>query len=178
MKKLIPWLGAAAIITLLFGTIYAVAQQSLRQTANEPETQLAEDAAAKLDQGAAAPSLISGRVDMKASLAPFVIIYNTSGHVVAGSGYLNGQIPVIPFGVLTHTMSTMSAKPNAVTWQPQPGVRLATVEVAARNYYVLAGRSLREVEKHENEVLKLSAFGWLVAIVVLGGAFTLSHRYT
>jgi hypothetical protein len=173
IKKLIPWAGAAAILTVIFGTIHVIGQQSLRVSANDPQAQMAEDTAAGLNAGLPPTALVTGKVDVATSLAPFVIIYDRSGHVVAGSGYLHGQIPTVPYGVLTH------AKPgddNWVTWQPESGVRLATVEAAANKYYVLSGRSMREVENRENHLLAFVAFGYFVSLVVLGGVYVLAPK--
>lgn len=119
MKKLTILLAAPLLLTIIFGTIYAATQQMGRQSANDPQIQLAEDAAVRLDRGADPTSVIGdGAIDMSKSLAPFVIVYDASGHAVAGTGYLNGEIPTVPSGVLTNAQS----KPyNAVTWQPQTG---------------------------------------------------------
>jgi hypothetical protein len=40
------WLPLAVAITILAGLVYATVQQSLRQGANDPQIQLAEDTAA------------------------------------------------------------------------------------------------------------------------------------
>ena len=80
-----PWLGAGAILVVIFGTIYTVAHQAQRQDANYPQIQIAEDAAAALNRGVKPAALVSGKVDLGASLAPFTIIYDKSGRIVAGS---------------------------------------------------------------------------------------------
>lgn len=168
MKKNAIWIGAAFIVTILFGTIYATTQQSLRLTANELPTQLAEETARELDVPNKPTDVLPARVDVVKSLAPFVIIYDASGAVVAGSGYLSGTVPKIPFGVLQHGSTEHH---NAITWEPQPGVRLATVSTKSSSYYVLAGRSLREVEKVENKVYTLSIVGWFISILTLGALY-------
>jgi hypothetical protein len=165
MHKLFPYVSAALILTVLFGTIYFSEQQVLRQDANDPQIQLAEDAASQLNSGAS-PSDVIGetKVNMQTSLAPFIIVYDNTGHVAAGSGNLQGNIPTIPFGVLAATTATHE---HWITWQPEAGVRDATVTVAANHYYVISGRSLREVEPRETKVLELSAAGWAVSLAVL-----------
>jgi hypothetical protein len=171
MKKLFTSFAIAAALTVIFGTIYAAVQQSLRQSANDPQIQLAEDAAAELNRGI--PPLMvttSTKIDLKDSLAPFIIIYDKNGRVVSGSGYLNGENPTIPFGVLQHATADSY---NAVTWQLQKDVRLAAVAAKAHDYYVLSGRSLREVEKRENMAFQISAMGWLVTLLLLGACLGL-----
>jgi hypothetical protein len=173
MKKLIPWLSAAVILVIVFGTIFVVAQQLQRHDDNYPQVQIAEDMAAALEEGTRPASLPRGRVDIRRSLAPFTIIYDKSGRVVAGSGYLDSKVPVIPYGVL---MNGKGKAYHTVTWQPAAGVRIAAVSVAARDYYVVSGRSLTEIEKSVTQSLELSAFGCLVSLVVLVGAFRLYNR--
>ena len=173
MKKLPNWLAAAVILVIIFGTIYAVVQQSQRNGANYPQIQLAEDTAASLNFGVKPATLVPGKVDISSSLAPFTIIYNLSGKVVAGSGYLNGSIPTIPIGVLS---SSKNKTYNFVSWQPQDNVRVAVVSVAANNYYVASGRSLAEVEKNENKTFTLALLGGLASIVVLAAAFLVDQK--
>jgi len=173
MKKLIPWLGSVVILILIFVAIYGVVQQSQRSAANTPQIQLAEDTAAALNQGATPNSLIAGRVSLNTSLSPFVIIYNKSGQVVTGSGYLNGTMPRIPFGVLT---SANNHAHHTVTWQPQSDVRIAAVTVSADKYYVLSGRSLREVEANEDHTFQITTVGGALALIVLGFTFIAYKR--
>ena len=88
------------IVTAVFGTIYVTVQQDYRQSANDPQIQLAEDAAALLDKGATPAWNASNQIDAGTSLAPFVVIYSASGTPIAGSGLINGALPAIPAGVL------------------------------------------------------------------------------
>ncbi|HSW37705.1 MAG TPA: hypothetical protein VLG37_05065 [Candidatus Saccharimonadales bacterium] len=167
MKSYLSLFISGLIITVIFGTIYGTVQQSLRLSANDPQIQLAEDSAAKLDAGAKA-STVSGQTDIKRSLATFLIIYDKSGRVVAGTGRLDGQIPRVPLGVLK---ASEGKDYHAVTWQPQNGVRLASVTVSAKNYYVVSARSLKEVEKRETKVFQLAVMGWLVSLLIVFGSF-------
>ena len=168
MKKLIPWLGASLVVMITFGTIYAAVQQSQRRDANYPQIQLAEDTATALDSGARPGKLMAGKVDIGRSLAPFTIIYDKSGKVVAGSGYLGGKIPSIPIGVLT---ASKDKDYNFVTWQPEDGVRIAAISVDANSYYVLSGRSLKEVEKNENQTLQITLLGAIASLLTLAVSF-------
>jgi hypothetical protein len=151
-------------ISIIFGTIYITQQQSLRISANNPQIQLAEDAAASLNNGTNPVSFANNRVDIGSSLAPFVIIYSKSGRVVSGDGYLNNKIPNTPIGILQHSDGKDY---SFVTWQPQDNVRIASVSVSAKNYYVLAGRSLKEVEKQEQSQLQFATLGWVGSVIVV-----------
>lgn len=173
MKKLLLWTSAIGVICVVFGTIYGVAQQAQRNQANDPQIQMAQDAAAALNQGITPTSLTQSHVDMAASLAPFTIIYTMQGNVVSGSGYLGSSVPTIPQGVLN---AADNQSFNAVTWQPQSGVRIAAVAVKADHYYVVAGRSLTEVEKRENKTMQLTVTGLLLSLLVVVCAFTYVQR--
>ena len=174
------WLPGVVVATILVGLVYAAAQQTLRQGANDPQIQLAEDTAAALAGGAAARSLVPPQtVDIGRSLAPFLIVFDRDGQVAASSAVLDGATPALPPGVLD---ATRQRGENRLTWQPRPGVRIASVVTAVNGGaggYVLAGRSLREVESRIDEVGLLVALAWLalvgatlavaVAVTLLGG---------
>jgi hypothetical protein len=158
------WLPIAVVATALVGFTYLAVQQSYRNGADEPQTQLAEDAAAKLDAGAAVSDVVaSGSVNIATSLSPFVIVYGPSNMVLEGSGVLQGDQPVPPAGVLD---TARSAGVNRVTWQPSPGIRVASVSVATKDgRVVLAGRSLREAERHVDDLGKIALLAWTVTIL-------------
>jgi hypothetical protein len=167
MKKLIAGLSAVGILVVIFGTIYTVVQQAQRNDANYPQVQIAEDTAAALNKGDPPLAIAGGNVNIATSLAPFTIIYDKKGNIFLGSGYLNNKTPKAPPSMLAESRG----KPyNAVTWQPQKGVRIASVTVAAKNYYVLSGRSLAQVEKNETHTLQLSLVGGILSLLVLGAA--------
>jgi hypothetical protein len=65
------------LTTFIAGTGYLISQQVLRMSANDPQIQLAEDAAGRLAAGENAARVVPERlVDMANSLAPFVIVYD------------------------------------------------------------------------------------------------------
>lgn len=163
-KRLLPWIGASIVVLLTFATIYAAVQQSQRRAANSPQIELAEDAAAALNSGTPPSYVVGNSVDMNHSLAPFVIVYNKSGKVIAGSGYLHGKIPSVPFGVLT---ASRNKDYNFVTWQPNDGPRIAAVSVDANRYYVLSGRSMKEVEKNATQTLQIVVMGLIASLLTM-----------
>ena len=78
----------------------------------------------------------------------------------------HGAVPPIPKGVLDYTHAHGK---DRVTYVPEPGVRSATVVVAVsggQGGFVLAGRSLREVEKRVDPLTQQVAAGWLTAMLV------------
>lgn len=162
---LVRWLPLAVAATLIIGLNYVLAQQVLRMSANDPQIQMAEDAASALGLGQSLVSVVPlVKIDIANSLAPYLVVYDEAGTAMASSGWLHNQIPALPSGVFDYVRAHGE---NRITWQPEPGVRSAVVVTrisGARTGFVMAGRSLREVEVREDNGFRLS---------MLGGAMTL-----
>lgn len=167
------FLPLAVLATAICGLAYAETQQVLRSGANDPQFQLAEDGAARLDAGADGATVAdsSRTIDLAASLAPFVIVFDTNGQVLASNATLDGGSPAPPRGVLA---AARPGSPNAVTWQPRDGVRIAAVVVAWKGGTVLAGRSLRLVEQREANAELIAGAAWLAMLAALAAASTLA----
>jgi hypothetical protein len=165
VKVLSNWLPIAIVTVGICGLVYAGVQQALRQSANDPQIQMAEDAANALAKGAAVETVVpQAEVDVQRSLSPFLIVYDDSGTVLKASGLLNGQVPRLPRGVLDYTRVRGQ---DRVTWEPQRGVRMAAVVVryaGQQSGYVLAARSLREVEKREDQQLLIAGLAMLCVL--------------
>jgi hypothetical protein len=165
------WLPLALVIAAMCLLVYGAGQQVLRMGGNDPQIQMAEDAADALARGAAASSVMPvSTIDVTTSLSPFVIVYSDSGQALAASGLLHGEIPSLPAGVLDYVRRHGQ---DPVTWQPEPGVRIASVVArfeGAQPGFVLAGRSLREIEKRESNLELLCG---AALIVTLGASLVL-----
>ncbi len=161
------WLLIAMVVTGLIGLIYVAVQQNLRQGANDPQIQMAEDAATKLANGQSVQNVVSSeKVDIANSLAPYLIIFDANGNPIASSAQLDSQTPTIPSGVFNYVRQNGE---DRFTWQPQTGVRSAVVVTqykGSNSGFVLAGRSLREVEKREDSLMLVLLAGWVVMILV------------
>jgi len=161
----------AGISTVLALALYAIPQQVLRTGANDPQIQLATDAAARIESGTVpSEAAATGDVDMARSLAPFVIVYDDEGRPVASQARLNGSIPAPPQGVFRYVREHGEER---VSWQPGSGVRVAAVIErvgGAHPGFVLAGRSLREVEKREAQVRAMAGVAWLgiLGLILVG----------
>ncbi len=79
----------------------------------------------------------------------------------------------MPVGVLE---SARSSGRNAVTWQPRPGVRVATVTVPWGGGTVLAGRSLRLVEEEASNLELVVGVAWLAILAALAVAALIVAR--
>ena len=166
-KVLRAWVPLAVAVTVVCALAHVAVQQSYRSGADDPQIQLAEDAASALSHGASPSSVVgTPSVDMSVSLAPFVNVFDRDGNPLAGSGLLAGLVPVPPRG--TFAAATASGR-DRVTWQPRPNVRIAAVIVPRRGAaggWVLSGRSLREVERREDQLTAMSAAAWIAALVL------------
>ena len=169
LKIIKKWLPLAIATAGLCALVYLTVQQSLRMGANDPQIQMAEDAASSLNAGASVESVVpSAKVEIADSLAPFVIVFDDSGKVLASSATLHGVVPAYPAGVLDYVRQKGQ---DRVTWQPKVGVRMATVVVPYNNGFVVAGRSLTEIEKRESQVESLSGLAilgiWAATLIVI-----------
>lgn len=158
-KIIIKWLPFVIITAGLCGLVYLAVQQVLRMGANDPQIQMAEDAASALNGGASINSIVPvNKVEIANSLAPFIIVFDDTGKVSASSASLHGSVPVYPGGVLDYTRQHGE---DRVTWQPEKDLRMATVVVRYDKGFVLAGRSLREMEIRINNIEKISGIALL-----------------
>lgn len=177
------WLIVALLTTAFCGLAYVTAQQMLRLGANDPQIQMAEDIANALEQGQPAASVTPANlVDLGRSLAPFVILFNNQGVQTASSAQLHGKSPALPGGVLDYVRRHGE---DRLTWQPEPGVRIAAVITSykgANPGFVLVGRSMREVEHRIDQIGLLCAITWIatlgLALVVLAaGEYLLAGQW-
>jgi len=177
------WLPLAAMTTGLCALVYLVGQQVLRQTANDPQIQMAQDTAYALSQGVTPHSVLpSAQVDISRSLAPFLILYNDAGEMIGSSASLHEGTPSLPIGIFAYVRQHGE---DRVTWQPEPGVRIAAVidrYEGANAGFVLAGRSLLEVEKREDNIQSISILAmvviWAVTLAVVAFCELVFPRYS
>ncbi len=168
MKTILTyWLLIAVIVSGLIGLNYAAIQQVLRLGADNPQVQMAEDAATKLASGQPTQDVVpSEQVDMASSLASYLIVFDANGRPIASSARLNGQMPAPPAGVFD---SVRQHGEDRITWSPQSGVRDAIVVTqfkGAHSGFVVAGRSLREVERLIDSIGQILLVGWVGMLVV------------
>jgi hypothetical protein len=159
----------AVILAIVFGFAFSLTQQVLRQGANDPQVQIARDAAAKLAVGedpAYFSSNVYGHVDMAKSLAPFLITFDGAGKLLVANATLNGTTPLPPAGVLAYAKKHGE---NRITWQPAKGVRIAAVVTyygGSREGYALSGRSLQEMEKRISGLQFMTFWAWLATTII------------
>jgi hypothetical protein len=193
-RALLAWLPIAVAVTCLGLLGYAAVEQVYRTGADDPQVQLARDAAAAIAGGESADQVVAslrgagisgtdvvldGSPEVPGgSLAPFVIVYDTAGEPVASSARLGGEVPRIPNGVLATARLTGE---NRVTWQPTSSLRIAAVAVPDRqgdraHRIVVAGRSLREVEGRIETLTQMALIGWVFTLVATFVAVVVAEK--
>jgi hypothetical protein len=164
------WLPIAVAITGVSATVYGVAQQSLRLMADEQPTALALRTAARLNSGMSPSEAQStAQVDMATSLDPFVLVFDADRQLVSATATVHGRPPDYPTGVFD-TVRTRGQ--DRVTWQPEPGVRAATVAVAWNGGFVVGGSSLTLTEETIDRIGPLVIVGWSATLVLVAAVAT------
>ena len=177
MKKakniFVLWLIVMFLVTFTCSLVYLVAQQSLRLGANELPSQLAIETLIKLQNGQSVNDAIpTEKVDISKSLNAFVMVYDSNKSLSATSGIMDNNDPVYPKGVFD---SVDLKSESRITWQPEVGLRFATVAIKYSNGYIVAGRSLTETEKLIAKLSELVFIAWLACTVF--SAFSLGVIY-
>ncbi len=164
VETLLAWLPLAVVTVVLTVTIYAAVQQVERSSANDPQIQMATDAANALSAGATPQSLVSvpPQIDIARSYAPYVVIFDSNKQILAASATVNGNALVPPSGVFDVARRTGM---DLITWTPAPGARSAIAVVPYASGYVVAGRSLKLIEDRETSLEYLVGAGGAAALL-------------
>ncbi|HLX92239.1 MAG TPA: hypothetical protein VKR32_11175 [Puia sp.] len=162
------YLGGAGIITVLCLLIYAAVQQEYRRGANDPQVMLASEIKDRLEHAQPIDELFpKDTIDLSRSTEVFVTLYDSRQNPLRTSGFLDGKYPEFPAGVLE---SVSREGEDRISWQPRGGVRMAMVILRVRHpsiVYVAVGRSLREVETREGDLLFMVFVGWIACMGLL-----------
>jgi hypothetical protein len=163
------FLVMAAMVTLVAATVFAAVQQNYRSNANDPQVEAVETLEQVLKQGVP-PELITSQgdtVDMKNSLALFVMIFDKDGKSLASSGKLGESSPTPPAGVFDYLRAHDY---DRFTWEPEKGVRVAAVgkKLSDDKGFVIVGKSLKEVENRIQNLGIIVAIPWLALLLLSG----------
>lgn len=94
------WLAIAGCSTLIIGAAYSMVQQSTRLAADDLPLAAAQIAKQELEKDNSPSDVIPNtKTDLTADSTVFVIVTDTSRHVLASSAHLNGKTPLPPSGV-------------------------------------------------------------------------------
>lgn len=165
-RALALWLPVAGASTVLAFALYGGIQQAQRSAADDPQLQMARDAAAALTAGATPQQVATGTpVDIRDSLAPWIAVYDADGNPLASTGSFDGKPPVVP----DQARADAVGGERTFTWEPEGGLRMATVVEPYAGGTVVAARSMREVEIRENRTLAIAAGAWIAALLAAAG---------
>ena len=137
----------------------------LRQSMNDVPVQVAEDAVSQLQSGILPADVAKTTVDVRNTIDQFVIVYDKSGKVIAGSGHLNGQIPTPPHGVFDNVGFWRYGH----SWQPDQDVRIDAAIIPysyqGTEGYVLGGQNMRVMEMHIEHIGALVFGAWILLLI-------------
>jgi hypothetical protein len=165
----ISFLLSCGILTAVVMLIYATVQQNYRQNANDPQVKMAMEIRDRLSEGRSVESFFSGdTVDLSRSLDVFSSLYNAKGEAIRSSGLLDGKLPKLPDGVFDFVRQHGEER---VTWQPRASVRMAMVLLRTGTPtvgFIGVGRSLKEVEVREGNLLRMVFSCWVIVMILAG----------
>ena len=169
------WLPFAVTAIILAGLVYVVVQQTLRQSANDPQIQIAQDYAGALSKGEAQASALVPSiptVEISASLSPFLAIYSATGTPVGSSSALDSKLPSLPANVF---VTALKKGEYRFTWQPKKDLRVAAViapySSADEKGFVMVGRPLTETDMRIKQLAVITAaataLAWLLGFLAM-----------
>jgi len=154
-------------VALLFISVFN--QQVLRRGADRQPAQVVEQVSTRLAEGTPATSLLDNSTQEIANpgwlhgSSTFAALYDADGKPIAASATLHGELPQPPRGIFNVIRQHGEHK---VTWQPQPGIRVAlTGRPAPGGGFVLAGQSLLPSESREAAFRRWMLVLWFAMIV-------------
>jgi hypothetical protein len=154
-------------MALLFISVFN--QQVLRRGADRQPAQLVDQVSTRLTQGATATSLLAAgsreisNPEWLHGTSTFAALYDGEGNVIASNATLHGGLPQPPRGIFNVIRQQGEHK---VTWQPQPGIRVAlTGRPAPGGGFVVAGQSLIPSESREAAFRRWMLVLWFAMIV-------------
>lgn len=160
------WLALVGVATLVLGASYAMVQQSTRLSADDLPLTTAQVAKQELQAGSKESDVVPTlKTDLKSDTSVFMIVTDSTKHVLASSAVLNGQTPLPPSGVFAFTAQHGS---DHFSWQPQADVRMATRVLtygkAPDNGFIITGQSLKPYEDRIMTYTQLGLAAWLAVL--------------
>jgi len=160
------WLPLAITITALCGLILVTVQQNYRMSANDPQIQLAQDLSGNLANGQNPQAYVPAKkTDLGKSLAAYLMVFDNNGKLLASTVAIDGKDPVVPQGVFKDTKAKGETR---FTWQAENGVRSALIVKYYKGIssgFIAVGRSIKEVEKREDDLQNIVLLGYLTTII-------------
>ncbi|QQS23273.1 hypothetical protein IPM19_01770 [bacterium] len=168
-RVLAIFINLAILVTVIFATVYFSVQQSYRTNANDPQVEVVGQVEEVIKQDVPLDAIVSEaeQIDIAESLSLFVMIFDSNRQLIGSSATLDGQAPTPPENVFALAKEQGE---NRFTWEPKPGVQVAAVlKPVDDKAFVLAGRSLKEINDREAALLKTCIIGWAISVLLLAG---------
>jgi len=160
------WLAIVGVATLILGASYAMVQQSTRLSADDLPLTTAQVAKQELQNGSDAKDVVPTlKTNLRFDTSVFMVITDSSQHILASSAVLDGRTPLPPNGAFSFTNVHGT---DHFTWQPTDGVRLATKVTkygkSPNDGYIITGQSLKPFEDRISTYTWIAVAAWLAAI--------------
>lgn len=171
LRRIIVAVAAYALFAGGLATLYVVVQQQGRSAVEDAPRVL-------LSAGPGAVTASPAqRFDLAHYRGTFWVRYDAAGTPVAGDGVLHGSLAQVPYGVL---QNAHAAGEDAVSWEPEPGLRFAIVAQPFGSGSIVAGQSLQRTEQRIQRTtlyvgIALVA-GFVVVVIAVGADALLPHR--
>lgn len=161
LRRIIVAVAAYALFAGGLATLYVVVQQDGRRSVEDaPRALLSARATTTAGQQ-------PDRLDLEHYLGGFWVSYDAAGRPTAGNGYLGGALARVPRGVLETAQATGE---DAVSWEPEPGLRFAIVAQPLGTGVIVAGQSLQRTEQRADLTMLYIAGALVAGLLVVGAA--------
>lgn len=178
----------ALFFSVLLLAVAVITQQYLRRSADSWPTFFARLASTPMDERSepyrkimvahdlAGPKQEISSSDWLNSTSIFTVLYDASGHALTGNATLHGALPQPPPGIFNVIQQRGEDK---VTWQPQPGIRVAlTGRPMPNGGFVLAGQSLLPSEARTASFYSLLRWIWAFAMLACCSLALFARKHT
>lgn len=156
------WTAIIGAATLVLAGSYTMVQQSTRMAVDDLPRTTAQTIKLQLDNGATANDVVPAQnINLRTNDNLFVIITDSTAHVLASSAVLDGQSPLPPKGVFSFTAVHGT---DQFSWQPTSKVRLATRVISYKDGFIITGQSLRPAEERIGVYTELALASWIAVV--------------
>lgn len=161
LRRIIVAVVAYALFAGGLVTLYVVVQQDGRHAVEDAPRALLSSGATASGAGQ------QDQLDLEHYLGTFWVSYDAAGRPTAGDGYLGGRLAQVPRGVLETAQATGE---DAVSWEPQPGLRFAIVAQPLGTGVIVAGQSLQRTEQRADRTVLYIGGALIAGLLVVGAA--------
>ncbi|HAG27614.1 TPA: hypothetical protein DCG61_02440 [Patescibacteria group bacterium] len=160
------FVALVALVSVLFISICYSARTVFRQQANDPQIEVTEQVAGIVRQGVPIDAIVSSaeQIDLNSSKALFVMIFDNERSLAGSSAQLNGEAPSVPSEVFDKTNEMGEYR---FDFEPSESLKFAGVmKKIDDSAYVLAGRSLSEMETRAAALEQPLWIGWIISVLL------------